>query len=68
MRSAQSREAEELFPDGKWKVHLLCNLGYGDQIKVYQVTLGWRLRKPLWFFRSKLYLVRSTPACAISNE
>jgi 3-hydroxypropanoate dehydrogenase len=21
---------EEFFPDGKWKVNLLCNLGYGD--------------------------------------
>ena len=25
----------EFFPDGKWKVNLLCNLGYGDQSKVY---------------------------------
>lgn len=24
----------EFFPDGKWKVNLLCNLGYGDQSKV----------------------------------
>ena len=23
------------FPDGKWKVNLLCNLGYGDPIKLY---------------------------------
>lgn len=23
------------FPDGKWKVNLLCNLGYGDQSKVF---------------------------------
>jgi 3-hydroxypropanoate dehydrogenase len=23
------------FPDGKWKVNLLCNLGYGDQSKLY---------------------------------
>jgi nitroreductase len=21
----------EFFPDGKWKVNLLCNLGYGDR-------------------------------------
>jgi 3-hydroxypropanoate dehydrogenase len=24
------------FPDGKWKVNLLCNLGYGDPSKLYQ--------------------------------
>jgi len=23
------------FPDGKWKVNLICNLGYGDPRKVY---------------------------------
>jgi 3-hydroxypropanoate dehydrogenase len=26
----------EFFPDGKWKVNLLCNLGYGDQSKLHQ--------------------------------
>jgi len=25
----------EFFPDGKWKVNFLCNLGYGDQSKLY---------------------------------
>lgn len=25
----------EFFPDGKWKVNLLCNLGYGDQDKLF---------------------------------
>jgi len=25
----------EFFPDGKWKVNFLCNLGYGDQRKLY---------------------------------
>jgi 3-hydroxypropanoate dehydrogenase len=25
----------EFFPDGKWKVNLICNLGYGDQGKLY---------------------------------
>jgi 3-hydroxypropanoate dehydrogenase len=25
----------EFFPDGQWKVNLLCNLGYGDPSKVY---------------------------------
>lgn len=25
----------EFFPDGKWKVNLLCNLGYGDESKLY---------------------------------
>jgi 3-hydroxypropanoate dehydrogenase len=25
----------EFFPDGKWKVNLLCNLGYGDSSKLY---------------------------------
>ena len=25
----------EFFPDGKWKVNLLCNLGYGDPEKLY---------------------------------
>jgi 3-hydroxypropanoate dehydrogenase len=24
----------EFFPDGKWKVNLLCSLGYGDQTKL----------------------------------
>jgi len=25
----------EFFPDGRWKVNVLCNLGYGDQTKLY---------------------------------
>ncbi len=25
----------EFFPDGKWKANFLCNLGYGDQSKLY---------------------------------
>ena len=25
----------EFFSDGKWKVNLLCNLGYGDKTKLY---------------------------------
>jgi 3-hydroxypropanoate dehydrogenase len=25
----------EFFPDGKWKVNFLCNLGYGDGAKIY---------------------------------
>jgi 3-hydroxypropanoate dehydrogenase len=25
----------EFFPEGKWKVNLLCNLGYGDRSKLY---------------------------------
>ena len=25
----------EFFPDGKWKVNLLCNLGYGDRSKLF---------------------------------
>ena len=25
----------EFFPDGKWKVNLLCNLGYGDSSKLH---------------------------------
>ncbi|HEV2424785.1 MAG TPA: malonic semialdehyde reductase [Terriglobia bacterium] len=25
----------EFFPDGKWKVNMLCNLGYGDRGKLY---------------------------------
>jgi 3-hydroxypropanoate dehydrogenase len=25
----------EFFPDGKWKVNFLCNLGYGDAEKLY---------------------------------
>jgi len=25
----------EFFPDGKWKVNLLCNLGYGDATKLF---------------------------------
>ena len=26
---------KEFFPDGKWKVNFLCNLGYGDRSKLY---------------------------------
>jgi 3-hydroxypropanoate dehydrogenase len=26
---------EEFFPDGKWKVNFLCNLGYGDPAKLF---------------------------------
>jgi len=25
----------EFFPDGKWRVNFLCNLGYGDQSKLF---------------------------------
>lgn len=25
----------EFFPDGKWKVNMLCNLGYGDRTKLF---------------------------------
>jgi nitroreductase len=25
----------EFFPDGKWKVNFLCNLGYGDHSKLF---------------------------------
>jgi len=25
----------EFFPDGKWKVNLLCNVGYGDPSKLH---------------------------------
>jgi 3-hydroxypropanoate dehydrogenase len=31
------------FPDGKWKVNLLCNLGYGDPSKLHP-------RNPRWNF------------------
>lgn len=30
-----SKVNAEFFPDGKWKVNLLCNLGYGDESKLY---------------------------------
>ena len=26
---------EEFFPDGKWKVNFICNLGYGDEAKLF---------------------------------
>jgi 3-hydroxypropanoate dehydrogenase len=26
---------QEFFPDGKCKVNLICNLGYGDEGKLY---------------------------------
>lgn len=26
---------KEFFPDGKWKVNFLCNVGYGDRSKLY---------------------------------
>jgi 3-hydroxypropanoate dehydrogenase len=32
---AASKVNEEFFPDGKWKVNLLCNLGYGDPGKLF---------------------------------
>jgi 3-hydroxypropanoate dehydrogenase len=25
----------EFFPDGKWKINLLCNIGYGDESKLF---------------------------------
>ena len=25
----------EFFPDGKWKINLICNLGYGDESKLF---------------------------------
>jgi 3-hydroxypropanoate dehydrogenase len=30
-----SKVNEEFFADGKWKVNLICNLGYGDADKLY---------------------------------
>jgi 3-hydroxypropanoate dehydrogenase len=30
-----SKVNAEFFPDGKWKANLLCNLGYGDQSKLF---------------------------------
>ena len=30
----------EFFPDGKWKVNFLCNLGYGDQRSSTRVILA----------------------------
>jgi 3-hydroxypropanoate dehydrogenase len=30
-----SKVNAEFFPDGKWKVNLLCNLGYGDDSKLF---------------------------------
>jgi 3-hydroxypropanoate dehydrogenase len=30
-----SKVNAEFFPDGKWKVNLLCNLGYGDGKKLF---------------------------------
>jgi len=35
------------FPDGKWKVNLLCNLGYGDPNKLHPRNPRLNLRKPL---------------------
>lgn len=26
---------DEFFPDGKWKINLICNLGYGDPAKLF---------------------------------
>ena len=31
----QAKVNAEFFPDGKWKVNFLCNLGYGDGSKLY---------------------------------
>jgi 3-hydroxypropanoate dehydrogenase len=30
-----SKVNAEFFPDGKWKVNFLCNLGYGDRSKLF---------------------------------
>jgi hypothetical protein len=43
----------EFFLDGKWRVNLLCNLGYGDQIKLYPRNPAWSLRKPQSFCRDR---------------
>jgi 3-hydroxypropanoate dehydrogenase len=29
----------EFFPDGKWKVNFICNLGHGDKSKLYPRNL-----------------------------
>jgi 3-hydroxypropanoate dehydrogenase len=26
---------QEFFPDGKWKINFICNLGYGDPSKSF---------------------------------
>ena len=26
---------QEFFPDGKWKINFICNLGYGDPTKLF---------------------------------
>jgi 3-hydroxypropanoate dehydrogenase len=31
----QAKVNAEFFPDGKWKVNFLCNLGYGDPSKLF---------------------------------
>ena len=31
----QAKVNEEFFPDGKWKVNFVCNLGYGDESKLF---------------------------------
>jgi len=31
----QNKVNAEFFPDGKWKVNFLCNLGYGDRSKLF---------------------------------
>ena len=31
----QEKVNAEFFPDGKWKVNFLCNLGYGDKSKLF---------------------------------
>jgi 3-hydroxypropanoate dehydrogenase len=31
----QAKVNAEFFPDGKWKVNFLCNLGYGDSSKLF---------------------------------
>ncbi len=31
----QNKVNAEFFPDGKWKVNFLCNLGYGDPSKLF---------------------------------
>lgn len=39
----------EFFSDGKWRVNLICNLGYGDVDKLFPQFHAWSSRKPLGF-------------------
>ena len=54
MAPAKKCEAceQEFFPAGHVKSDFLCNLGYGDNSKLFPAGLGWHLMKYVHFYET----------------